>query len=111
MARRSSGISLDRTGVILLCSAAVIVGRPAMAWASCPLRTICDAYDRAAMVFVADVQSVQPAAGPTRARVLTHVRHLLVEQFKGSSGGAVDLALHPSSEEFSYVIGQRAASS
>lgn len=63
MAPKGGGRSRSRTGILILWAGAVIVGIPDVAWSSCPITgSICAAYERAALVFVADVESVQPDA-------------------------------------------------
>ena len=97
-----------RTAKWLVWVAALVLGLPHVAWSSCPASgTICAAYNRAALVFVAEVESVQPEAGPTRSGVLTQVRFRILERFKGTAGETLDMSLGPSSEEFAYAKGQR----
>jgi hypothetical protein len=108
MASRGGGKSQGRTGILVLWAIGAIVGLPDVAWSSCPATgSMCAAYERATLVVVADVQSVQPDVGPTRAGVVTHVQFRILRGFKGSLGRERDLSLNPSSEEFSYVKGQR----
>jgi hypothetical protein len=97
-----------RQGVVVLCAGAVIFGLPRVVSGECVAPApCCEAYKRAALVFLAEVEAVQPAAGPTRSGVVTQVGFRVLESFKGPSGNHVTLALKPSSEEFPYVKGQR----
>ena len=97
-----------RTGAAFLWFISVTLALPRVASSSCAaVATICAAYERSSLVFAGDVLSVQPEAGPTRAGMTTRVQFRVLERFKGAPGSDVTLSLAPSSEEFSYVEGQR----
>jgi hypothetical protein len=98
---------LERQTTIVLCALVLVCGVPRVTWGACPAPgSICGAYDRADLVFVGDVVSVQPEKGP-RAGGLTHVRFQIIQRFKGSLGDEVVLSLSPSSEEFDYTRARR----
>ena len=76
--------------------------------ASAPPRApTCAAYERAELIFVGDVESMQPETGPTRSGVVTRVTFRILQRLKGTLGEQVTLSLGPSSEEFSYRKGHR----
>ena len=97
-----------RLGVAVLWACAFVAGLPDVAWSQCPATgSICAAYERAELVFVGDVESMQPDAGPTRSGVVTRVTFRILQGLKGTLGEELTLSLGPSSEEFSYRKGQR----
>jgi hypothetical protein len=106
--RPHGGGLLYRTGVAVLCAGAVMFALPRIASGECAAPApCCEAYKQAALVFLAKVDGMQPAAGPMRSGVLTQVRFRILEWFKGSSGNQLTFTLKPSSEEFDYVTGKR----
>ena len=79
---------------------AFVLGFPLFAWSQCAAPgSMCGDYDRAELVFLADVESVQPEVGPTRSGTVTQVHFRVLETFKGRLGPTLTLPLHPSSEE------------
>ena len=91
-----------------VCLAAVVLATASSAWAQCPAPGPVDqSYRTATLVFVGEVVSIDPAAGPTRSGVVTHVRFKVTELLKGVMPDKGDLALQPSSEEFEYKVSQR----
>jgi hypothetical protein len=97
-----------RKVLVALCAGAVVFGLPRVASSACPAPgSICDAYEQATLVFVAEVEAMQPQGGPMRSGTVTRVTFRILEWFKGTAGKQVDLDLNPSSEEFPYVKDQR----
>jgi len=98
-----------RRGVIgVVWAVVVVLSVPVLAWSQCPAPgSVCVEYGRADLVFIGDVVSMKPEAGPTRSGVLTHVGFSVLQRFKGDVGDQMTLLLGPSSEEFSYAKGQR----
>jgi hypothetical protein len=95
-----------RFGVTL--AAFIVLCLPRVAWGSCAAPgPICDAFTRAALVFVGEVERIDPPSGPMRSGVSTRVRFRTLQRFKGDLGQHGELVLKASSEEFEYVLGQR----
>lgn len=107
MAMKNARRSLT-TGMVGVWTAAAMLGSPGVVWSQCPAPgPVCLSYDRATLVFVADVMMVEPEAGPTRSGFATRIQFRILQKFKGALDDQVKLSLAPSSEEFSYMKGQR----
>ena len=79
----------------------VMFAVPSSAWGACPAPgPICAEYARATLVFIADVETVRPST-------IMQVRFRIVESLKGASDAQTTMTFEPSSEELSYVKGQR----
>jgi hypothetical protein len=108
MASNVVGRIVTRTITGVVWAVVVVLGLPVLAWSQCPASgPVCVEYERADVVFVGDVVSMKPEAGPTRSGVVTHVGFRVLQRFKGDVGDRITLPLGPSSEEFSYAKGQR----
>ena len=93
---------------LLIVATTIVWLAPSAASADCPAQSrICGAYEGVELVFLGDVVSMEPAAGPRRSGVRTEVGFKVLERFKGEAGDELRLSLQPSSEEFDYALGQR----
>lgn len=79
---------------------------PSVLWADCPVSMpIRGEYERATLVFVADVISMRPAS--SASGLVVYVQFKVLEQLRGPITDDAELAWMTGSEEFHYTVGQR----